>query len=329
MTGGTGFVGRAVLGLLGAADTDLRVLARRPETLAAPIDPANIVAADLRDDGALDRLTRNAGTVVHVAGVVAARSNAEFHELNADATVQLARISRDNGVRQFVYVSSLAAREPSFSGYAASKQAAEKALEAVQETMRCIILRPPAVYGPGDRATLPLIQQLSRRHGFVPGTAGARFSLIHVEDLARAIVALTLSGSRLTATTPFELDDGRSGGYDWPEIARIAASVAGHDVKLHLLPRPLVAAVARLARVKAKATGKPGILTAGKVRELYHPDWVARTNLLQDNCDWQPQIGFARGFEQTLSWYRAHEWLPPGPARTRKPQPTGFGDPSS
>jgi len=64
-------------------------------------------------------------------------------------------------VGRFVHISSLAARQPELSAYAASKRAGEELVGARQKELNAIILRPPAVYGPGDRGTLPLIQELN------------------------------------------------------------------------------------------------------------------------------------------------------------------------
>src|ERR1700745_3626238 len=79
------------------------------------------------------------------------------------------------------------------------------------------VLRPPAVYGPGDRALLPLFRLMGR--GIVPllGRNDAKFSLLYVEDLTEAVIKGLVSENRESRV--FELDDGHPGGYSWCEVA--------------------------------------------------------------------------------------------------------------
>ena len=77
-------------------------------------------------------------------------------------------------------------------------------------------------------------------------------------------------------------------------------------------------AAAYVVSAIASAFGKSAMLNPGKMREIYHPDWVARHNLLNDHSDWRPSICFADGFAGTLQWYRDHQWLPDANAKARK-----------
>jgi nucleoside-diphosphate-sugar epimerase len=308
ITGATGFVGKAVMACLAPADVAVRSLVRRPD---ATVQGRNVslIAGDLNDEEALEALCDGVDALIHIAGAIAARSAEEFHAINAEATRRLAGIAGRKGVKRFVFVSSLAAREPQLSAYGASKAAADDMLRGLEGAMSVVSVRAPAVYGPGDRATLPLIQQLSRRHGFIPAARGQRLSLVHVGDLAEALVQLA---SEAAPQGVFELDDGTAGGYDWADLSRIAEAVSGRPVSLHFIPRVAVWLASYVAMGKSAITGTPDILTAGKVRELYHDDWVARNDLLSAHCDWWPRLRFQEGLAGTISWYRAHGWLPPG-----------------
>ena len=307
VTGGTGFVGRHVLSALHDRGLGARVLARQPAALRDGQGNWEIIEGDLHSQTALDQLVAGARTVIHIAGVTAAMNRDEFHKHNATASEHLAGLAAAAGIERFILVSSLAARAPHLSDYAASKNAAEDAITRLDTQMARIIVRPPAVYGPGDQATLPLFQQLSRRHGFIPGTPTGRFSLIHAGDLAQALISLT---DDQTPAGTYDLDDATPGGYGWPEIADIAGAVTGQPPRLHFLPRPIVSAAATLAQLKARLTGRPEILGPGKVNELFHPDWVADSTQLMAASTWRPAIGFREGFATTLDWYRAHGQLP-------------------
>ena len=128
VTGATGFVGRAVLRELAAMGLPVRALTRSPR----PPGPgtgraASWVAGTLSDTRALSELVAGADTVLHIAGLTKATGRAALMATNAGGTARLAALARAAGVRHFVLVSSLAAREPHLSDYAASKAAGEAA----------------------------------------------------------------------------------------------------------------------------------------------------------------------------------------------------------
>jgi len=86
----------------------------------------------------------------------------------------------------------------------------------------------------------------------------------------------------------------------------VAEAVRGGPIRAVFLPRAIPAAVAFAAETIAKARGVPGMVNRGKIAELYHPDWVCGTSgyRLDD------PVTFARGFPETLAWYRTAGWLP-------------------
>ena len=309
LTGATGFVGSHVLRAALDAGWRVRALARDPARL--PAHPAlEPLKGSLEDNDVLSHLVSGAHTVLHVAGLVAAARKTDFHRINAEAAGRLAETAARAGIRRFVHVSSLAAREPRLSPYAASKRASEDAVRNAfaGNTGSVAILRPPAVYGPGDRATLGLFDQLSRPVALLPGRRDMRVSLIHVRDLASAL--LHLAASRNADGEVLELDDGTPEGYTWNEMARIAGGVLDRPVKVILLPRALVRLAGHGADLVSTLTGRAFMLSAAKTRELYHPDWTVRSPTLAERTDWTPRIRFAEGFRETLQWYCERGWLP-------------------
>ncbi len=271
---------------------------------------AIVVEGALDDRQAVDELVREAGVVVHVAGAIKAIDAAEFMKVNADGTRLVVEAAARAGVTRLVHVSSLAAREPALSGYCASKAAAESIVAGSAGDMDWVCVRPPAVYGPGDRATLPLVQQLSRRHAVLTGTRDQRISLLHVDDLARGLVAA--AEGLVEGGTVYEADDGTPQGYSWEDVAAAAGHGLGFIPKVHLLPRQIVQMAGAAGAMMAKITGKAQILTTGKARELYHRDWVISGTRLDTAGHWQARMKFDQGFVDTLGWYRAHGWLPAG-----------------
>ena len=306
VTGATGFIGPHVVRRL-SADWQVRILTRRP------LDPAQIGAVeamhgDLDDQASLRRLLEGVDAVVHVAGLIKARTREAFFRANAGSVGRLAEIAAAASVPpRFVLMSSLAAREPALSDYAASKRAGEAALIAAGERLPWTILRPPAVYGPGDRATLPFFRCV--RHGIGPllGTEGARVSLLHVEDLAGAVGTVLASDG--SAGLVAELDDGRPGGHSWPELVSVAAQQFGRRAHVLRVPLALPYSLGLLNAALARLPGYTPMLTPGKVRELYHADWVCDATAIMEKTAWRPIVPIEQGFASTIAWYRQERWL--------------------
>lgn len=300
LTGSTGFVGRHLCRALDEAGYSLRLLVRQ-----GPRDcgfgTAETIIGTLDDEAALARLVAGAGAVIHLAGAIAAPDRATFFAVNAQGTEKLARAALAAGVTRFIHVSSLAAREPQLSDYGASKRAAEDALLKLAPP-GLLIVRPPVIYGPGDRATLPLLAQFTRRLAVIPAGAQARISLLYVEDLANFLTARLadeMQGLR-------EIDDGKPDGYGWPDLLKRAAETEGHEARVVFLPQWLLEGLSWPVGLLGSALKLRVPLTPGKVRELYHRDWVVRgADTAVPNAK-----QFTEGFRLTIAWYREQGWLP-------------------
>jgi 2-alkyl-3-oxoalkanoate reductase len=305
VTGATGFIGPHVVRRL-RADWRVRILTRRAVDTSS-LGEVEAVRGDLDDQASLQRLLDGAQAVVHVAGLIRARTREKFFRANAESVGRLAGIAAAApSPPRFVLMSSLAAREPDLSDYAASKLAGEQALMAAGAALPWSILRPPAVYGPGDRATLFFFRCV--RHGIGPllGSPGARLSLIHAEDLANAVAAL-LVGEPATGLIA-EVDDG-GGGYDWRQMIETAAAAFGRRARIVRVPMAIPYGLGMLNQALARLPGFTPMLTPGKVREFYHHDWVCDPGPIMARTVWRPAIPLRQGFASTISWYRQQGWL--------------------
>lgn len=313
VTGATGFVGSALCAALAGRGRKVRALvrsAKRAESLPAGVEP---VLGALDDEPALAALVDGAGTVIHAAGIVAARRDGEFERVNAAGTARLVAAATSAArPPRILLISSLAARHPRLSAYAASKRAGEE-IVAGSGLEHCIV-RPPAVYGPGDRATLPLFRQLAGGLLLAPKIEGGRFSLLHVDDLARLLS--TLLDRPAWAGEILEPDDGRPGGYGWRDLAAIAGKVQGKTVRCLELPRAAVWCAAVAQELGAVVTGGAPMLSRGKLGELCYPDWVCNRESMGGAAGWAPAVDFAEGFPATLAWYRRRGWIRAGNEQT-------------
>lgn len=299
VTGGSGFVGQALIEHLLAAGRPVRALVHR-QPLAISHPALETVAGGLADEDAVNRLLDSAGAVIHVAGRVRGSTEADFLTVNAEGVARVARLARGMPtVSRFLLISSLAAREPDLSPYAASKRAGEEQLAAITQgsELSCAILRPPAIYGPGDQELLPLFTLMSRGITPMPGVAGARASLLHVNDLAQAVIKLLDSPAQGT----YELHDGHEAGYSWDEIATLVESVVGRRRGWRLrIPEVVLRSIAKINVFAARVLGYMPMMTPGKVNELRHPDWVCDNAELSRATGWHPAISLKDGLSPLL-----------------------------
>ena len=298
ITGATGFVGPHLVAALARHGWQFRLLMRRWTPLPSlPGVEAEIVWGDLSDEASLKTLVAGADAVVHAAGLIKARRPIDFDRVNRDGTARLSALAPDI---PFLLLSSLAAREPQLSPYAASKRAAEEVV--TRRSGPWLAVRAPAVYGPGDRETLAYFKMAARGFALQPAQPDARLSLIHVEDLAEA---LALALDRPLPPGVYEIDDGHPGGYRHADMASAAARALGRSVRSVRIGKGLMNAVASLNSLRLE----PQILSPAKVRELYHLDWTVREHGLAAATGFAARFGLVDGFRHTILWYRQHHWL--------------------
>ncbi|MBY0508977.1 MAG: SDR family NAD(P)-dependent oxidoreductase [Rhodospirillaceae bacterium] len=307
VTGATGFIGRRIVRALIGNGYAVRALARRSPAKeeADASDAVSWVLGSLADQTALHELVKDTVAVVHAAGAIKALNRDGFLAVNRDGTRRLAEAALRRAVPpRFIYLSSIAAREPRLSAYAASKRAGEQAVRALQPVLPAVILRPPAVYGPGDMETLKIFQMAARGFLVAPMVAGARTSLVHVDDVAGAVMAaLALKD---LPDTPVEFDDGKAGAYAWSEIAAAAGEALRTRPRLIRLPAAVLYMAGAAASLSASLTRRPTVLSWGKVPELLHPDWVAAGGSLPG---YKPGWTLEKGFKNTVSWYTSRGLL--------------------
>ncbi len=303
VTGATGFIGRRVCSLLRSSGYSLRVLARDPAAARCATDPPTaIVAGDLASTRALRELVTAADAVIHIAGAVRGVTRADFDAVNVDGTARLlSAMDAAAPAAPLLHFSSLAAREPQLSHYAASKRAAERLLAERRGERAITVLRPPAVYGPGDREMLPVFRFMART-GLAPcaGRASDRLSLLFVDDLAQA--ANRWCTMPATGFSTWSLHDGHDGGYDWAALCAITANVCGRTVRVWEIPRRPLDLIARANAGLAAWTGRAPMLTPYKLRELRHPDWSCDNRAIAAALGWEPRVRLAEGLRATPGW---------------------------
>lgn len=295
VTGGTGFVGQRLLSALDAGGHEVAALTRRPQKNRERL---TWIAGSLEDPEALARLAEGTEALIHVAGIINADA-AGFEAGNVRGTATVLAAAKAAGIRRFVHVSSLAAREAGLSRYGDSKARSEALVR--DSGLEFSIVRPPAVYGPGDMETLELFRMASR--GLVLLPPEGRLSLIHADDLAALLIALAEAASPPPLVEP---DDGRSGGWTHRQMAAALGEAVGRKVVAVSMPQAAVRAGAFLDGLVRRDKAK---LTADRAAYFCHPDWVANPSLKPPESLWQPRIDSAQGLRATAEWYRTNRLL--------------------
>jgi uncharacterized protein YbjT (DUF2867 family) len=296
VTGGTGFVGEHLLRLAGEAGHAVRALTRTPRP---DEDGIAWIEGALDRPESLTRLVTGADAVVHIAGLISG-SPERFEAVNVHGTAAMVEAARGAHIARFVHISSLAAREPRLSRYGESKAKSEQLVRS--SGLDWTIIRPPAVFGPGDRETLELFKMAKR--GFVALPPRGRFSVIHVEDLCRLILAAIEAPE--TIGQFYEPDDGRENGWDNRHFARSLGRLFGKRAATVSMPKLVLRGASRVDRLVRRSRAK---LTPDRVGYFCHPDWVVRSERRPPEALWKPQIRTPTGLKQTAEWYQQHKWL--------------------
>ena len=307
VTGGTGFVGGHLLEhVRGPARALVR---RRSACLPAGIEP---VFADLATGEGLAEAIRGADTVIHLAGVTKALRAGDYFAGNARATENLARLAAGRGIR-FVHVSSLAAAGPSLNGtpakeddtphpvseYGRSKLEGECIVRALLP--EAVIVRPPVVYGPGDRKLLPLFKLA--RFGVLPsaGDGTERVSLLHVRDLAVGLVAALEHPAAAGQTFFFADRDAPS----LHELLRTVGLAAGADVHVVPLPPVAVFGAALLTETLGRLVRRTPSFNSDLMADLVGHSWVCSPEHAREVLGFEAKIGWREGLRDSAGWYLA------------------------
>ncbi len=321
VTGGTGFLGSHLIDLLLARGMKVSVLARPTSDLSQlRIRRVRVHVAEIGDPQATREAVARVDAIVHAAGGGNVRRIDELYRDNTSTTRALLRAVREARAKlsRFVLVSSLAAHGPSRDGlpvdelsrpwpvshYGASKLNAERAVLAAAETLPVTILRPPAVYGPGDALVSELIRWTAR--GVVPlvGAEG-KTSLAYGPDVAEAIV-LCLERPHASGSI-FYVEDGRI--YRRRELVGTLARAMGVRARVVPLPAAALHVAGLAAETVSRLADRPLRWNRDKAKDLGGLDQVCDSTKLRKDLGWQPSVDFPSGVRATVEWYAAQGLL--------------------
>jgi nucleoside-diphosphate-sugar epimerase len=319
--GANGFIGRHLVRFL--VEKNHRVTSHvLPGTSTAGLTGSKIVQHQVRAGEKLVSVLAGQDFVINLAGIMAGANPQRYHDGNVRTVQELVtalQCIKPLDRRPFLlHVSSVAAIGPAANGiplreetrpnprslYGCSKLLGEREILKRADPMRFMILRPPSLYGPGDRCFLDLFKWA--KHGYFPKliTREKRFQLLLCRDFPPIIAqilekplpgrVLHIGDSRLLSDTDF---------------CTALERVSGKTLKTLIFPSSLVRLAARLNGCFEAATGIPLLLSPSKAIEMSHPFWLQDFSAFHLAYGRPDCTDFDQGIAQTWNWYKEQKWL--------------------
>lgn len=321
ITGASGFLGYHLI--VAALEKNLVVYAAVRKN--SKVDhlkylPVKYVFPDYSDVDKLAELLieNNIQYIIHAAGVTKAVKQQHYDDINAVNSVQLGKAAeRVKGqIIKMVFISSLAAAGPAIgltgsiteeidpkplTAYGRSKLLAETELKKLNIPLT--ILRPTAVYGPGDKDIFIMLKTVSS--GFDPymGKITQQLSFVHAADVARVAVLASLSA----ANGIYNISDGHCyGRYQFADLAK--ELLARKAFRFHI-PMVLIKVLAYFLETTNRWMNKPAVINREKLHELAAANWCCDISKAKRELNFNPKFGLKDGLKDSINWYKENKLL--------------------
>lgn len=325
VTGASGYLGESICrALLTTGDRPVGLVRASSRTEALQSSGVTLRVADLATGDGLQDALEGVDAVVHAAGGGWVRRPSDFHRNNAETTRILMESMANAALppRRIVFLSSVAAHGPSgcvvpatesdadapVSAYGKSKKEAERLIASLRRPeVSGFILRPPAIYGPGDTRLLPLFRSIERGVAALPATAEST-SLLHVDDLVTATLA--------ALTTPVDGVATRyvagQKGHTWDAIVDTVEAHLQVRARRVRIPLAVFRAAGWWNDKRAALLNRAVLLTSDKVHDMRAPCWVFDSSMFSKESGWRAAMSLDEGIRSTIQDYRARGWLRSG-----------------
>ena len=321
ITGANGFVGARLCLVFLDNGCDVIAGVRKTANLDQLKDlPVQHRYGDVTKPETLPEMVTRVDYIVHNAGVVKVKKERTFFDVNENGTRSLMEaVAKHNpSVKKLVYISSLAAMGPSEAGqpltedatprpltaYARSKLQGEKVAMSYADRINVVAVRPPGVYGPGDREIFTFFQTVNRRVKPYLGDTSRTIQLVHVDDLCRGIY-LAATGDSPSGQAYF-IAENRA--YTMKELMALLEKACGKSGFPLIIPGPLFKLIAFISKMAFRLVGATPMLTPEKADELLG-SWEVSTEKAKRAFGFESAISFEKGAKETFEWYKQEGWL--------------------
>ena len=321
VTGANGFVGSRLCRTFLQHDYHVVASVRRTADLSLLDDlDVEFRYGDLSSVEGLTPVVAGVDFVIHNAGVVKARRAETFFAVNDTGVknVMEALQQRNPDVKKAILISSLAAAGPSadaspiseadeprpITTYGKSKLAGERTALGYADRLHVVALRPPGIYGPGDKEIFSFFETVNKGIKPVVGDPDRKIQLVHVDDLCRAAV-MAVEHNTVSGEAYF-IAENRA--YTMQELVTILAQASGKRGVWLKVPGSLFKLIAFFSEFAFRIVNATPMLTREKAGELL-ASWEIDTTKAKQTFGFESTIDFPQGARETFDWYRREGWL--------------------
>jgi nucleoside-diphosphate-sugar epimerase len=323
VTGATGFIGAHLVESLLGGGNEVRVLVRDPARLAENLrSRAEVLRGDLGDPSTLRAAVRGTERIFHLAGATHALRPAEYLRANTLGTRNLAAavLREKPPIDRFLYASSLAAAGPGQSPrpiqeddpphpltpYGESKLRSERMLAGIADRIPLTVVRPPIVYGPGDRAGLEFFKYARRRIFPTAAPRDKYYSAIHVFDLVRGIEMAAASPRALSRTYFLAHPQPTT----WNGLMTAIHSSLGIRRPIRIvLGANMIRIAAEFGEIAQRWLGVNLRINRSRLGEFLPRFWVCSTEHATEDFGFTGEIDLQAGMDNTVEWYIDNGWI--------------------
>ncbi len=328
VTGGTGFLGSRLVPLLADAGAEVTVFCRASSRTDKLPQGVHCIRGDLQTGQGLEEAVSHCDIVIHMAALLFGLKWQDYLEANCGCARALAKALQkagSAGPERVVFVSSLACAGPCcelsgrkennpgmpVSAYGWSKLLSENILSAALGS-RLVIVRPPIIYGSGDKGLLPVYKGLAMGLAAVPGLSREfPVSVAHVDDVAQAVALCC----RKEASGIYHLCD----GHPLSMSSFYTAAAKAMNKKALILHLPLwfmgltaflcTAAATLVAPFRPRGSRVPN-WNMDKYREARQCGWVGSNLRITEELGFCPARTLEDGMRETIEGSRRLGLLP-------------------